>query len=395
VGFDLLGGEQCLYIMRCASGGFLLIALHVDDFLHCCCSCTDEEWKRAHDAIVAALDWLLKTAKAAVFVGTDFVISDPTTDGRPDVLRIDGHGTHVSVSTHVAAMLDEMMPRDAPPSVTDTRVPMAGSLYQKLILKQGKPLDSHCAAATWFRRAAGRALWFSARCRPDIAHATHILSRGMSAPTDTHVTAMIHLMRYLHSTRTHGLLFRAHCGEHARSVSAPPTELVIYHDATYNSDLLDSTSVAAVVVFLGGTPISWSTARIPYVCRSSTHAELDGADRALNFLQDHAELFAAVADASPIMRMIIPDTTKIVTDNSGLAQLANSVNDAELRTHRHIRTRLHHLKAAVRDKTITLTWAPSSAMHADILTKCVGIAQFEAMREHLVVAAPARSSKGR
>ena len=281
-----------------------------------------------------------------------------------------------------------MLPKDAPPSITDTRVPMAGSLYHKLIHKQGTLLVADSTAAKWFRSAAGRVIWYSTRCRPDISHAAHILSRGMCAPTDTHVAAMIHLMRYLRGTPTHGLLFRAHAQLRAPLVHAPPAELVIYHDATYNSDPLDSTSIAAVVVFLAGTPISWCTARIPYVCRSSTHAELDGAARALCFLQDHAELLDAVADASPIMRTIIPATTGVVTDNSGLAQLANSINDAELRSHRHIRTRLHHLKAAVRDKTIKLTWAPGSEMHADILTKCVGIAQFEKMREHLVVPAP-------
>ena len=139
VGFAQLGGEPCLYILRCTSGGFLLIALHVDDFLHANCSANSYEFIRAHEAIIDALDGLLKTSQAAIFVGTNITLSDPTADGGPDVLRIDGDGSmHISVASHINAMIDEMLPKDAPPSITDTRVPMAGSLYHKLIIhKQG------------------------------------------------------------------------------------------------------------------------------------------------------------------------------------------------------------------------------------------------------------------
>ena len=35
VGFELLGNEPCLYVCRCAVG-FMLLCLHVDDFLHSC-----------------------------------------------------------------------------------------------------------------------------------------------------------------------------------------------------------------------------------------------------------------------------------------------------------------------------------------------------------------------
>jgi hypothetical protein len=192
VGFAQLGGEPCLYILRCTSGGFLLIVLHVDDFLHACCSAQDAEFERAHVAITDALDGLLKTSQAAIFVGANITLSDPMADGGPDVLQTGG-AMHVSVSSHIAAMLAARLPEDAPPSITDTRVPMAGSIYQRLLLKHGTLLTADSAAATWFRSAIGRALWFAARCRPDISHATHILSRGMCAPTDTHVTAILRL----------------------------------------------------------------------------------------------------------------------------------------------------------------------------------------------------------
>jgi hypothetical protein len=294
------------------------------------------------------------------------------------------------------------MPADATPSKTDTRVPMSGATYQQLARAHGTRLDAGGEAASWFRSLMGTVNWIAARCRPDIAFATHFLSRGMCAPTDVHVTAAIHLLRYLHATHSHGLFFRASDAStttRARHAStsgltrghAPPRrELAVYHDATFASDPLDSSSVAAVVVFLNGTPIDWHVKRIPYVSRSSTDAELYGADLALRFLEDHSELLDAVARASSIMRQLIPTTRSIYTDNTGLEHLANNINDTELRGQRHIRTRIHHLKEAVRDRTISMRWVPAGAMHADILTKCVGIEQFEKMREHLVVAASTR-----
>jgi hypothetical protein len=233
----------------------------------------------------------------------------------------------------------------------------------------------------------GVTIWIAARCRPDIAFATHFLSRGVGAPTSTHIAAAIHLLRYLRDTHSHGLLFRIHKCDDAPS----HRELIIYHDATFAGDPIDSSSVAAFVVFLNGTPVDWHVKRIPYVARSSTDAELYGADAALRFLEDHAELLKAVARVSSIMRTLIPDTTTLATDNSGLEQLANNINDNEPRGQRHIRTRIHHLKEAIRDKQISVRWVPANVMHADLLTKCVHIPRFLPMRAHHVVPAPPRS----
>lgn len=119
-------------------------------------------------------------------------------------------------------------------------------------------------------------IWIAVRCPKDIAFATHFLSRGVSAPTATHIAAAIHLHPYLRDTGSrhsysHGLLLRIHnCDD------APATrdELIINHDVTFAGDPIDASSVAAVVVFLNGTPVDWHVKRIAYVARSSTDGEL-------------------------------------------------------------------------------------------------------------------------
>jgi len=387
VGFELLGGEPCLYIYRCENG-FLLLCLHVDDFLQACCGASPEEFDRVHNAIRAALNNLLKTATPEVFVGTDYFTiagGDNGDSNNAAAIHRTSSGIHISVSAHIRALFARAMPHDHPPSATDTRVPLAESLYRRLARREGEPIALDDERAVWYRSVRGVVIWVASRCRPDIAFASHFLSRGVGAPTTVHITAAIHLLRYLHSTHSHGLLFRIADG------GAPPPverELVIYHDATFAGDPSDSSSVAAFVVFLNGTPVDWHVKRVPYVARSSTDAELYGADNALRFIEDHEQLLRAVAQVSSIMRKLIPDTTAVATDNSGLERLANNVNDGEPAGQRHIRTRIHHLKEAIRAGQIRLKWVSADDMHADILTKCVSVPRFESMRAHQVQAAP-------
>jgi hypothetical protein len=49
-------------------------------------------------------------------------------------------------------------------------------------------------------------------------------------------------------------------------------------------------------------------------------------------------------------------------NNSGLENLANSVNDGELRGPRRIRARIHSIKELVRERRIAIRWVPADVM---------------------------------
>jgi hypothetical protein len=201
VGFTLLGGEPCLCVHRCTAG-FLLLCLHVDDFLHACCSASVDDYDRVHKAIQSALDDRLKTAGPEVFIGADyFALAGTSQDGEIGAaLHRSSNGMWVSVSAHIIALCDRLLPHDLPPSKTDTRVPMSESVYRRLAHKEGAPIAHDHPDAAWLRSVMGVTIWVAARCRPDIAFATHFLSRGVGAPTATHIAAAIHLLRYLCDT---------------------------------------------------------------------------------------------------------------------------------------------------------------------------------------------------
>jgi hypothetical protein len=82
----------------------------------------------------------------------------------------------------------------------------------------------------------------------------------------------------------------------------------------------------------------------------------------------------------------------ILTDNSALSDIVASVDDKVNRTLRHIRSRIHRLREAVRRGYIRSSWIRKEAMLADVLTKCM---QAPSFRDKLVVAALTSSSSSR
>jgi hypothetical protein len=83
--------------------------------------------------------------------------------------------------------------------------------------------------------------------RPDIAHAVHILSQFVCAPTSVHFG---HLLR------------------------DSPLQLHAYSDSTWASDPTDRRSIMGYCILLGSSPIAWKSKKQTVVSRSSTEAEL-------------------------------------------------------------------------------------------------------------------------
>ena len=389
-GFALLGNEPCLYIKRCSGGGFLLLALHVDDFLHACCSASIEEFLSTHESIKRDLNGLLKTNDPDIFLGTAVSLggSAMRSDGGADIARAADGGIHVNCSAQILSATARLLPADDDRSLTDTRVPMSPAHFAAMNRRM-PPADADCADeadAAWYRTTIGLILWIQSRCRPDVAFAAHYLARSMARPTKVHLAAATHLLRYLRGTHSLGLLF------HPDAVARPggvPREVVVFHDSTFAGDREDSSSVVGIAAFILGTCFYWKVIKVAFIARSSTDAELQGADSALRFVEDHIELLDAMAEVSPeVMGRIIPPCIPSYTDNKGLHDLVSGVNDNADSGKRHIRTRIDHLRSAVKASIISVRWAPGREMHADILTKCSNVPTFLPQREHLVVETP-------
>lgn len=84
----------------------------------------------------------------------------------------------------------------------------------------------------------------------------------MSKPTQHHLIAAKRILRYLRGTLNLGINFQP-----------GPLSLSAYCDANWAGDPSDRSSITGMVVFLGGSPITWSAKKQPVVSRSSIEAE--------------------------------------------------------------------------------------------------------------------------
>ena len=84
----------------------------------------------------------------------------------------------------------------------------------------------------------------------------------MCNPTTIHLEAAKRVLRYLRGTLYHGISF-----------SPSPLTLTAFSDADWAGDPYDRRSTTGLLVFLGSSPISWSSKKQTTVARSSTEVE--------------------------------------------------------------------------------------------------------------------------
>ena len=99
--------------------------------------------------------------------------------------------------------------------------------------------------------------------RPNISFVVNKLSQFMQQPSMHHWSAVKRVLRYLKGTCTHGILIR-------KSTSL---NLHTFADADWVIDVNDRTSTSSYLIFLGATPISWSSEMQRTIARSSTEVE--------------------------------------------------------------------------------------------------------------------------
>uniref|UniRef100_A0A2N9J7Z1 Reverse transcriptase Ty1/copia-type domain-containing protein n=1 Tax=Fagus sylvatica TaxID=28930 RepID=A0A2N9J7Z1_FAGSY len=98
--------------------------------------------------------------------------------------------------------------------------------------------------------------------RPDLSYAVNHICQFMHQPTDQHLIAAKHTLRYVQGSLDHGLSFRP-----------GPLTLTAFTDSDWASDPMDCRSTIGLIVFLGHNPITWQSKKQPTMSRSSTEAE--------------------------------------------------------------------------------------------------------------------------
>jgi hypothetical protein len=132
-------------------------------------------------------------------------------------------------------------------------------LHLQLRPSDGAPVED----PSRYRHIVGSLVYLTVTI-PDIAHAIHIWSQFVSAPTSIHFGHLFRVLRYLRGTSSQCLFY-------ARD---SPLQIHAYSDSTWASDPTDRRSITGYSILLGSSPLAWKSKKQAAVSRSSTEAEL-------------------------------------------------------------------------------------------------------------------------
>ena len=223
-----------------------------------------------------------------------------------------------------------------------------------------KPADKQL-----FQRLLG-SLQYAANCtRPDIAYAVNTAARYSSEPTESHLTALKRILRYLKETSHLALTY----------TRGDSNQVEGYSDADWAGDQDHRRSTSGNVFCLSSGAITWASRKQSSTALSAVEAE-------------YVALSVATQEAMWLRQLMMElqnekelPPTVLWEDNQGAIALAK--NPVFHKRTKHIQIRYHFVRDAVDDKVIDVDFCPGKKMVADILTKPIPRVQFEYLRSQL------------
>jgi hypothetical protein len=248
--------------------------------------------------------------------------------------------------------------------------------------------------APWnYRSIIGKLNFLAQNTRPDISMAVHMCARFVNQPNRTHQDAVKYLCRYLHYTRTRGLIL----------TPTADNRLNAYVDSDFagqwshaTCQLRDSAvSRTGYVILYCGCPIHWVSKLQSEIALSTTEAEYIALSMCLRDLLPMRTLltelskgfdFGISADAVVGPQSFV-DTrmhqSTIFEDNTGCLELANKPDQYRPRT-KHIGIKWHHFRDAVKNGSVIIQKIDTTMQLADPLTKPLPQPRFETLRKLLM-----------
>jgi hypothetical protein len=230
--------------------------------------------------------------------------------------------------------------------------------------KLSKNSKSPATDATFYRSVVG-CLRYLVHTRPDISFAVGYVSRFMEAPTQEHLAAVKHLLRYIAGTRTLGCRYTCGGGDRV---------LIGFSDSDMAGDVDDRKSTSGIFFSFGESPITWQSQKQKIVALSSCEAE-------------YVAACTAACQAVWLLRLLNDMTgnhssaTRIYIDNKSAIQLCK--NPVFHDRSKHIEVRYHYIRECVESGKIIVEHVSTGDQLADILTKPLARVRFQELRTRI------------
>ena len=204
-----------------------------------------------------------------------------------------------------------------------------------------------------YRSGVGTMLCLTKHSRPDICNPVRELSKTMDAPVPVHLKEMYKVIRYVLSTKEHGLKFELRKDMQKWALKA-------LGDSDFASDKETRISVFRYIIYFCGIPIAWRSKGMKSVVLSTTEAEYMALSEVVKELKFIVQLLQTMN-----IEVELPIT--VYVDNLGAIWLSNNRTTSDRTKHIDIRTSF--VKEYQEDGKIIIKFVKSEDNEADIFTK--------------------------
>lgn len=329
-GFQSLDADRCLYIRRVASS-LIIISLYVDDLLLASDSLTELSlFKRQ----LAAKFEMQDLGEASFVLGIE--------------IKRDRATRTLSISQ--GAYTRTLLQRHQMAECNKAPTPLVESV--KLCGWDGQATPEETRQ---YQTLIGGIMWAAIITRPDLAYAASRLSQYASNPSEQHIRAARHVLRYMRGTPDRGIVYRG-----TGPKNEPPT-LVGYCDSDWAQDLDTRRSTTGYCFLLCRAVVSWQSKRQKTVALSSVEAEYMATTQATKEAIWWRRFLTALGwpPGKPIL---------LLSDSQGSIALAKNGGGNHARV-KHIDLQSRFVTEQCERGTITLHHVGTQEMAADILTK--------------------------
>ncbi|XP_058096141.1 secreted RxLR effector protein 161-like [Magnolia sinica] len=185
----------------------------------------------------------------------------------------------------------------------------------------------------------GKLIYLS-HTRPDIAYSVSVVSQFMHCPSEDHMNAVTHILRYLKASPGEGILFSKN---HHLGIDG-------YTDADWAGNLSDRRSTSGYFMFVARNLVTWRSKKQKVVALSSAEAEFLGMAKGLCELLWLKHLLTEIGFA-PTTKM------NLFCDNKAVIDISH--NPVQHDRTKHVEVDRHFIKSNLDAKIISFPFVKS------------------------------------